>query len=329
MKENIKAKNGYFELSLMLVGSMIGAGFITGSEIWYFFARFKFGLFFGVIVFVALIYLLIINEFKKINRDKVGGVKQRLDFLCEILVAAAMFSGLKIVLKQLSNNNYDLWFLLIVFVMFIILLFGFKLFKLYNCFVIVFLIFVVFVLLLNNNIVINYKFNINAENCIGSACFAFLYVFMNIATIKPIIRNFDKGRKIKNYKIVAIVFVFILSSLILLFSFILLNNFAIAKEQMPFLNLFINLSDGLGLVFMIGVVITMVSTALACMFGCKLALERVCGGGVFASSCVVLGAMILCFIPFNIFVSIFYPLIGFINFLFFVFDCLKNLKFHN
>ena len=113
MKCENKGKKGDFGLCLLLVGSMIGAGFITGAEIWQFFAKFGYGSLFGVVVFGCLSYLLVYFEArpkKELNKEslRLERVKKDVNFFSEIMVAAAMISGLKIISKQVKLILYQI-----------------------------------------------------------------------------------------------------------------------------------------------------------------------------------------------------------------------------
>lgn len=331
MKTNFKGKKASFGLVLLLIGSMIGAGFITGAEIWHFFARFGGGVFVGLFTFGVLLYYLIVNELKVCDDEcvclKSGGIwlKKQVNFASELLIASAMISGLRDVVFGLQFNGRIFIFSLAIIVIFIILLFGIKSFSFYNYFVIGFIVYLLIILMKNfdeKSINIDNYFNItnSAKSCI----YAVLYVFMNISALKPILRSRRRDLDKEEKKFVAISFSISMIFVVFILSVFLINSKNLVEEVMPLKLYFCTLGKGYEIIFIIGVVVSMISTCVSCSFGVKEKFLSRCGGGVFASICSLILILILGFIPFEIFVSKFYPLIGFSNFLIFIFDILKN-----
>ena len=56
-----KPQNNHFNLVLTAVCSFVGVGFISGAEIWFYFARFGKGIFFGIIMFAILCFTLVVG----------------------------------------------------------------------------------------------------------------------------------------------------------------------------------------------------------------------------------------------------------------------------
>lgn len=332
MKTIFKGKNGPIWLSFMLVGSMIGAGFITGSEIWHFFARFNGGLVFGCSILFLLIYYLVYSELnKKFDSDymelktRQKWAREWVNYISELLIASAMISGLKNIISTLFNFENFIVFLCIVLVIFIILFFGFKLFSLYNYFLIGFIVFVVGVVLLNFNVKNGETaLNIDVVNSVKSCVYAVLYVFMNISAIRPIIREFSPNFTKNKAKFPAVFFALLMLNLILIISIFLIKNTSYSRESMPLLSLFEEKGKILKIVFSVGVIFSMISTSVGCLFGVKSKIVHKTGDNLFSSVVCVLVSLILSNFSFNFFVSVVYPIIGFLNFLIFVFDILKK-----
>ena len=331
MKTIFKGKNGAIGLSFMLVGSMVGAGFITGSEIWHFFARFNGGLAFGCVVLFLLIYYLVYSELnKKFNDDYVlisrqKQARERVNYISELLIASAMISGLKNIISTLFNFDNLIIFLGVILVIFTILFFGFRLFRLYNYFIIGFIVFVVGAILVNFNVEnTDAVFNLSVINSVKSSVYAILYVFMNISAIRPIIREFAPNFSKNKAKISALFSAILMLNLILIISIFLIKNTSYSRESMPLLKLFGENGKVLKTIFCVGVIFSMVSTCVGCLFGVKSKIIHKTDDNLFSSIVCVLMALILGNFSFDFFVSVVYPVIGFLNFLIFIFDILKN-----
>lgn len=322
MKYENNGKKGVFKLCLLLVGSMIGAGFITGVEIWQFFARFGWSCWFGVAVFGALSFLLVYNELIRKSKaeksfSRFDRAKRKIDFFSEVMVASAMISGLKIIAKQLFNHNQIFVILLFIIVIFIILYKGFEMFSLYNYFVVGFALVVgVILLLLNKNYNFEHIESVNAQKGLFSMGFACFYIFMNISTIKPIISNYDANFNKKSAVKLSLIFACFMLILILIFVIFLQNNLYLTKSEMPLFELF-STKTKFKIIFSFGVVCCMVSTCLACLFGVKREVTNKTHDNFFATIFSLILILILSFIPFSFFVSAIYVVIGILNLILF------------
>ena len=330
MKTIFKGKNGPFGLILLLIGSMIGAGFITGAETWHFFARFGWGILFGLIVFGVLIYFLITYELEGDAGDcnclKTGGfwLKKQVNFISELLIASAMISGLKEVIFGLGFTGKIFILIFAIIVIFIILLFGVKLFSVYNYFIVGFIVFIMLILMKNLSAkVIIFNNYLNITNMVKACFYAVLYVFMNVSALKPLLRSYRSELDSKQKKFLALSFSILMIFIILTMSIFLINSKDLINHSMPLKLYFCKLGKSYEIIFIVGVIMTMISTAVSCAIGVKEKfLSR--SGGVFASICSVILILIFGNIPFEIFVTKFYPVIGFLNFIIFVFDIFKN-----
>ena len=329
MKTIFKGKNGPFGLILLLIGSMIGAGFITGAETWHFFARFGWGVFASLICFGLLLYFLVTNELRGDVDNCIGlktgqfWLKKQVNFVGELLIASAMVSGLKDVIFDLDFNGEIFIFLLVIIVIFIVLFIGFKLFSIYNYFVVGFVAVVLAVLIKNLDVnAIKIDNYLNITNVSKACVYAALYVFMNVSALKPILRNSVQKLSCKDKKIVAIIFPILMIFIILTMSIFLINSKDLINDSMPLKLYFCKLGKSYEIIFIVGVIMTMISTAVSCAIGVKEKFSARLGGGVSASICSIILILIFGNIPFEIFVSKFYPMIGFLNFVIFIFDIL-------
>lgn len=331
MKTISRVKKGYFKVILLLIGSMIGAGFITGSEIWHFFARFSGGMFVGLLFFGVLLFVLVYSELKAmhdVSNNLIRGeiwLKETVNFFSELIIASAMISGIKEVVFNLSTNaKYFVLFLAII-VIFIILFKGIKMFSFYNYFVVLFVLFVLLVLLTNFGAKADdFKLNFTIIDSCKSCIYAGLYVFMNISALKPILRNERGVFSQKQSLILSMIFSFFMCFFILVFSLFLIKNEKLLLTSMPLKTFFLSYGKSYEIIFFAGMIFAMVSTCISCSLGVKEKFIKKSSDNLFSSLCSLILILIFGFIPFRVFVIFFYPLIGFFNLLIFVFEIFKN-----
>jgi len=168
---NIKNFKQYFKLFILIFSSIVGVGFVSGSEIVQFFTKYGQFAYIGAGLFFILVYvitsriLLEINGLKvksksrkntKIKKCKNENLKcknlkkncrEMVTFLNVFVISGAMFSGLKHLLKELYNNNFLIMYLIFILVIFIVLYFGVEWLVKIDIFVLLFTLFIVFSLL--------------------------------------------------------------------------------------------------------------------------------------------------------------------------------------
>ena len=333
MKNGFKAKNGLFDTILVAVCSFVGVGFITGAEIWFYFARFGINGVFGVLVFAVMIYFLTFFALKEKRevKTKTENVKLKILFISELAVASAMVSGI----FETTRVLFDRWWFFVSIVAIMLLIFLFiqekKSFVIYNYFVAIFVVFVILSLFLFNNktgLVFDLKnlSKFSLKTSLLSMFFSFVYVFMNVSEIRPILeRNSDNFSKRKK-KILSFILTSIMIFLVIALSIVLLNNNEIIKHSMPFLIDFKSRGGVCLFVFLIGLIMTMISTAQACLIGAKDKLEIFQKDEKFAKIFVMLSSLILGQISFRYFIKIIYPILAFLNFFVFVLEIFENKK---
>ena len=154
------------KIVLLFSCSILGVGFISGSEIYEFFVRFKVFLPVSIIIFFMLIFVLTRkvfiqnnnyqNSLKMQNFDKNVSnktflnkfyIKRFLLFLNCFAVSSAMFSGLHVLARKLFFDNYIIPIVLCLSLVFIVLLIGIKGLDKLDYFVLIFLIYIYFLLL--------------------------------------------------------------------------------------------------------------------------------------------------------------------------------------
>lgn len=336
MKDCFKVKKGVFDVILVAVCSFVGVGFITGAEIWFYFARFGLNAVFGVFVFAVLVFALAyfaLNEKREVNTKTIN-LKRKILLVSELAVASAMVSGLIETSRLLFEKFWLVVFLIAIALLLILFLSEKKSFVVYNYFVAIFVVFViVFLFLFNNKNIANFDIKnttkLSVETAIFSVIFSCVYVFMNVSEIRPILernaKNFSRNNKI----FLSLVLSLSLIILVVAFSIILLINNNISKQSMPFLILFKSQGGVVCWVYLIGLIMTMISTAQACLIGSKDKLNLTKKDGNFARCFVILSSLILGQIPFKFFIKIVYPILAVLNFFVFVLEIFENIKNRN
>ena len=331
MKKNFEAKNSLFDVILVAVCSFVGVGFISGAEIWFYFARFGASGVFGLILFGMLVFVLGLFAFRGVSHSnpKIKKLKTKILLFSELAVASAMVSGLFETSRTLFSKWWVFVFALAILALILLFFSEKKSFVIYNYFVAIFVIFVVISLFLfNNNFVAKNSEvlieDFSAKNIFLSLLFGLIYVFMNISEIRPILernsKNFNKKEKILLSLFLSLMLIF----LVFMLSFVLLKNKHLASFSMPFLMNFKEKGGWVLMVFLIGLVMTMISTANACMIGAKDKLIFHKNDDNFAKIIVILSSLIFGQIPFVFFIKIIYPILAVLNFWLFVFELFER-----
>lgn len=336
-------------LFLLMIGTVVGVGFVTGAEIYSFFARFSANSIFGLVcffvLFFALTYKILIknkkdeNALKMQNFDKIFSKNTKLRKIClknflvffnVLMIASAMFSGLKFVIFQLFFSNQILIFLFCVFFVFLCLFFGIKWLAKVNGVLILFLIFVVLSMVFGmkncshfatENCCNNFgdSINLSFKNITLSLLFAGIYVFMNIVEIEPVIGEFKINFSKKQAVLFAGLYSFVLVLLLGIFC-LFLNKFQfLTNQSMPLLSFFESLGKGKVLVFSMGLVLCLLTTLISCLIGIKKSFIDKKLTNLSASFLATILAMIVGMVPFSVFVNVIYPIIGIVNFVIYVF----------
>ena len=300
--------------------AFIGVGFISGAEIWFYFARFGWGMFFGLVIFSILMFLMIMQAISAPKSTNKLAIKTEFIILLvsEILISAAMISGLQETAKTLFGNFWFLIFLISVFVIFLILCLGFNSFSFYNYFVTGFIVLIFVCLFLFSAPSFDFgSIKTNVFSPFNALFFAVFYVFMNIAEVRPILTQFDKNRhKIKKFLFVFL-FVFVIDFLLFLSSGFLIKNQNLVNFSMPFLILFHNFGGLCETLFLAGLVMALVSTEISCLFGAAGKLDHYFHDTKFSKACAMLLALIFGTIKFSFFVRVVYPLVAVLNIILF------------
>lgn len=343
---------------IVMMSAVVGVGFVSGAEIWSFFARFGRFCWAGIFVFAILFFCLTFkiisknattekyDKLHKINKNlskntilTKSRAKMTLLFLSELVIASAMFSGLKELIWQLFKNNHALIFCLCVLLVFFLLLFGMSGIEKFNILTMLFVGFIVTTILIFGfggqgvdgeslkNVATNLSKNAgdfdviySFKNITISIAFAVAYVFMNIVQIQPIASAYNMPFSKRKCVVFSAVMSGLMTLLIVFYVLFLHNNNFLANESMPLLAFFKNTgSDLLLALFVYGLVFGLISTLLSCLFGVKGFVAKRVGSNTWQTFVSVMLALVFSMLDFEIFVGAFYPILGVISFIIFVF----------
>jgi len=348
----------FARLMLVMMSAVVGVGFVSGAEIWSFFARFGKFCWVGIFVFAILFFCL---TFKTISKNATNEkcvkmhktnknlskntilTKSRLKlvllFLSEIVIASAMFSGLKELIWQLFKNNHALIFCLCVLLVFFLLLFGMSGIEKFNILTMLFVGFIVTTILIfgfggqgvGDECLKNVATNLSKtagdfdvfygfKNITMSMCFAVAYVFMNIVQIQPIASAYNISYSKRKCAIFSAIMTGLMTLLIVLYVLFLHNNNFLANESMPLLVFFKKFgSECLLSLFVCGLVFGIISTLLACLVGVKHFIAKRVVSNTMQTFVSVMITLVVGAIDFEIFIGAFYPILGVLSFIIFVF----------
>lgn len=331
------------KLSVMMICAIVGVGFVSGAEIYQFYVRFGNFSYLGVIVFFVLIFFLtnriLKNNFSDKNISKMNNfdknmskntilakdkIKSILTFANILLVASAMFSGFFGLIKRLLNNNYLFFCFAVVLIVYFMLSFGIKFLEKLDFLVIFLLMFigVIFFIDLASVDVVNVNIN-DTQNMIqkmfSAIFFACAYVFMNIAQIQPILREYNIKFEKKNRLCLSLIFSVMLTLFLVLFIEFLKTKNELCLMEMPFVNYFQSKRKALFIIFIFGLIFALMSSLLSALFGVKNTIQKFFKQKYLASAVAIILSVLISFLGFSTFVKVVYPVIGVINFVIFVF----------
>ncbi len=330
------------EMMLVMFGAIAGVGFVAGTEIEDFFARFGINFIFGIIMLfllmVVLVYKILSNDMTLQkssilynNKQNVlnntflikNRIKNCILFFNLFMISSAMFSGLRVMLLYLLKNNYLLIYIVSILIVFAMLIFGIKGLAKFNYLVVIFLGFVLAIVAvsLSKNFEVG-AVRFNLKNSFGAMLFAGIYVFMNIVELEPIAKEYglflSKGKRL----LFAFIFSLLLSFVVFIICMFLRNNSVVASYNMPMLVYFSELGLGFKLVFSVGLVMSLLSTLLTCLIGVKSRVGNMLtinNSNIASSFLAVMMSVVVGVLPFSFFTKIIYPVIGVLNFIVFVF----------
>lgn len=314
------------KISLLIVGSIIGAGFASGKEIYQYFA--KFGsvcfillpilflvLFFSILLLLKLGQKLKINYINELN-GKLFKNKNTINiftFLTFLILSAAMFSGIYNLFLIYFNflNKYFLIFLCVILTYFLSFV-NIKTFSLISNIIVP----IIIVLMCINcgSIVLNLDcFTIQPSFSFIAIILPFLYAFQNV-----FLSSFVIVKSAKTLSKSSCFFVSLISSTILTL-LLLLGCLALLKCPMPYSSLpFVETANSLGKTFGIFYGVVMFFAVITTYITTLTTLQEFFGGKKFYNKKIfmIILVCVLGLFDFKVFVKNLYPIIGIIGFLY-------------
>lgn len=337
LKKFVKLTN----IFLLSLSAFIGVGFISGAEIWTFFARFGENFIISIVILFLLLFIfcnkiiLMCNSNENLNKlqemHKIGQKNTKLtknnikEFLLNLeifLFAGAMFSGLRDVVYELFVSNQVIIFLCSVFLVFVMTICGVKAISRMN-FLIIGSFFVVIVILVSRDDIFNKSsveslLSISRFSVAGvgvSVLFSVMYIFMNMAHLVPIFKVSDCEMTKRERLVFSLIFSIVFCFLIIILTLFLGVNSYLSAESMPIFKFFQNIGGWLIVFFSIVIIGGLLSTLMVCLIGLNIEVKKYIKNHFYASFLVVFFPLLMGFLPFNFFVNIIYPLAGVLNFI--------------
>ena len=332
----------------LLLGAFVGAGFVSGREIYVFFARFGIYGYIGLIISCCVMTLNICFEFKVINQSqgvkiiKGGGRIEWLNKLigvvyysCCLIVFVAMLAGIYELFGLFHNALLNVFTPAIIIIICIILSAkSVKYLKIINIMLII-LTFITIIAILNSCkinqwplLVYNYQ-SINIDNVgllLKAILYGLFYAGMNSLSVLPVIKLVVKDKVKHKTGLLIAVYFSLIAGLIMLFECVILMrrnlNIGIA---MPILTI----AEGLGefiyilyfILIIMGLLTTLVSSAKVLIY----VFKKDDGHISFYLICLLYGGgLVLSLIGFGVITRVLYPVIGVIGI---VLITVRNINF--
>ena len=294
-----------------VIGCIIGAGFISGTEIYLFFARYGiFGIFlciFSVLLLIMTLLFLSKNHSILSKNTK----NQQILSICQIFISGTMFAGLSSVFQLLGAHcvwsNFFI-FLILTLSLYLGISFASKL----NIIVGLLCLFLIPISVFSgfSELSIGYLDLAFCDHAIG-VVFAALYTFMNVVCGMPVI-TYLMSTTSKKIMTTIIIITGVLICILQLF--IMFAIFTTKQENMPMLNV---VAGWVKPVYLVLLIFAMLSTLVSSSMGAK----NVCGAK-FYTGCNLLWSitvssmiMLTSFIGFAGIIKIAYPVVGLVLFL--------------
>lgn len=318
---------------MAVVGTIIGAGFVTGKEIATFFSRFgNIGIATSILAFPLFIFAFYVALTSKqnANHTKTNIWQSAVFFLANWVVSLAMVSASVSVLSQLIPLPHFVMLPLFFLLQFFVLLKDAKAYAII-CAVLIPLLIVFLLYVAFQSIVIDpTMFEFSGTKNSFALWFCIIYVATNFLIGYPIFGEIGKKMKRKEAIFVAIASSAIIVFVIAVFNFALLGTPNSVYVEMPVFVLFASLSPLLIIFIKSFAFLGMITTLFATQQGILKIIDeqmKTYHSRKTKSAVVCLMSLIGCLINFSQIVEVLYPMLGVIGlFLFFILYFKPNTK---
>lgn len=333
----------------VLLGTIIGAGFISGAEINLFFNSIGiFGLFGVIISSIILgltIYFSLTNNNKSYNELIRSNLNNKiLKFILLgminiflIISYFIMIAGLSSFFSESINIDYFISSIISILIIFIIVNGDINRIEKFNKLFVPFLIILLFLLpflvkdtnLLSLNLYSNNDFNNNFN--INFFILGLIYASYNSISLIPIAIKLKESNNISRKKslYISLVFSCIISICGIILFILLESNKQFMKNEIPLLDIISNKNKYLKLLVQIAIAISIVSTAVSLQYAAILNIEK--NKDNYLRDIIIMNiiSIIVSRLGFQTLIKIFYPLfglIGILNFIILMKNCFKYSK---
>lgn len=322
----------------VLLGTIIGAGFISGAEINLFFNSIGiFGLFGVIISSIILgltIYFSLTNNNKSYNELIRSNLNNKiLKFILLgminiflIISYFIMIAGLSSFFSESINIDYFISSIISILIIFIIVNGDINRIEKFNKLFVPFLIILLFLLpflvkdtnLLSLNLYSNNDFNNNFN--INFFILGLIYASYNSISLIPIAIKLKESNNISRKKslYISLVFSCIISICGIILFILLESNKQFMKNEIPLLDIISNKNKYLKLLVQIAIAISIVSTAVSLQYAAILNIEK--NKDNYLRDIIIMNiiSIIVSRLGFQKLIKIFYPLFGLIGILNFI-----------
>lgn len=293
---------------MVMVGTVIGSGFLSGKEIVVFFSRFGYLSFLCIPIafclFWALFYFFLNHGGIAIRRLQKSRFSNLLNIFICIVLSAAMFAGAADLVSFTGRFLTIMIMAIIIFCCFHVIRNGMGSLEKMNLIMVPFMVVILFICLC-------FQFgdgpiqNVSSGFSTWGIYYAIMYVILNTANSGIVIANMGETLSVKQKRKVAFFAAFTLCAILLLANIVLLKHAYAFEQDMPLLSLF----DGwqqviMQVVILFGCVTTLFSLVYTLAGSIRVFMQR----SLFVSLTSVGFPFGLSFLGFGFIVSHFYPI---------------------
>lgn len=291
----------------LIIGTVVGSGFISGKEIVVFFSRFGAYSFLGIFLaffFFAFLFYIILNKGEEaLQRLKSSRFSFVINLIICMIFTSAMFAGVNNLLTFDKIYINFIVLILILFVCFIIFKRGLKSLNKLNYFLIPIMLGILIMI-----VALKLNFSpIKFVSSLGEMSFLYsiLYVILNTANSAVLIAEIGKNLNRKQKARVSIISALVLMLILLLVNIVLLQNSSSFVEDMPLISLF---SGWQKVMMNIVVFIGCITTLFSLVFVSSSSMRGLCNNEFIIFSISVLMPVMLSLLGFGFMVTYFYPI---------------------
>lgn len=284
-----------------ILGAVMGAGFMTGTEIYSFFVKYGSISYITIAINCAIFAVFVAIYGSKNAKDAIkwpyNNIKINLLPVCQIVLTASMMAGASQIFASMGLNKMLASFIVFLFVC-MCLIVGIKSANFFNVATTACALFSFMFLIYDGEI--NWLSAMPAS--FSAFAMAIFYASMNIATSTAVVERVASNSTKKQIKIIAVA-VFVV---LILISYLLAMVLPKSNQSMPLLSVIKNKT--FSKIYLAIVIMAMVSTMLSSGFGAKKMFAGL--GNFFGSIMCALVCYLVSFCGFDFIVNYLYPVVG-------------------